>query len=62
MSTLTGMVVFLWLLVSVVFATAAIYFTRQHVLRGRYAVLWLSTSFFMLGASMLSMYGISGNM
>ncbi|WP_322904062.1 hypothetical protein [Paenibacillus campi] len=61
MTTVKAMFVFVWVLVSVMFATAAVYFTQRRVLKGRYAVLWLSASFFMLAASMLSMYGMSGD-
>ncbi|WP_411346195.1 hypothetical protein ACE3MZ_09525 [Paenibacillus sp. WLX1005] len=54
---MTTLVIVMWMMVSILFATAAVYFTKQKVLRGRYAVLWLSTSFSMLGLSLLSLYG-----
>ncbi|MEW4369333.1 hypothetical protein [Paenibacillus kandeliae] len=58
---MTTLVMVMWMMVSVVFATAAVYFTKQNILRGRYAVLWLSTSFSMLGLSILSLYSTGLN-
>lgn len=46
----------LWMILSLLFVITAIYFTKQQVLQGRYAVLWLSTSSFILGIALLNLY------
>lgn len=46
----------LWMILSLLFVITAIYFTKQRVLQGRYAVLWLSTSSFILGIALLNLY------
>lgn len=48
----------LWMILSLLFVITAIYFTKQQVLQGRYAVLWLSTSSFILGIALLNLYQI----
>lgn len=50
------MLTILWMILSLLFVITAIYFTQQKVLQGRYAVLWLSTSSFMLGTALLNLY------
>jgi len=50
------MLILLWIIVSLVFVMTALYFTKQQVLKGRYAVLWLSTSSFMLGTECFTLY------
>lgn len=50
------MLILLWIIVSLLFVITALYFTQQKVLKGRYAVLWLSTSSFMLGTACFTLY------